>query len=412
MAKSGLIVTYYFPPTGGGGAQRWLKLIKYLSKLDWHFTVIAGSHESQLPLDKTLLNDLPPDTNIIRIKTASSRSILKIIKFFNTSGFWQRWLSALFYITDSRKSWNNIAKPYILKEIDKQNFDAVIFSCPPYSLAMLAADLTLKIKSPVYLDLRDPWSINPYKIYPTPFHRYIDRKREIKTLGNVKNIISVYRSTLNDYDKHIKDFKNKNTLLLANGFDEDDFRDIKKADRKPGDVFNIGFSGSIYSHLNKPDPVFAAIRILKKENIKIHFHHVGTTVLNLKSLAKKYKIENQVILHGYKNHSDCLKILSSMDALCLILDERKRNARNTIGGKIYEYLRLKIPIFAIIPEEGEAAQLIRITNSGVIVPGNNIGKIAQTLKILARRDFTFSWEGLRKFDRENQAKLLKTFLEK
>jgi hypothetical protein len=99
-----------------------------------------------------------------------------------------------------------------------------------------------------------------------------------------------------------------------------------------------------------------------------------------------------------------------MDALCLILDDHWPRSESTIGGKIYEYLRLKIPIFAIVPDNGEAARLIRDTNSGIIMSAKNEEKIFENLKRLVLDKQEFTWNGIEKFSRERQAKVLNDFL--
>jgi glycosyltransferase involved in cell wall biosynthesis len=406
------VVSYYFPPTGGGGVQRWLKYIKYLSRWDWEFTVITTEPESSGSRDDSLLNDLPANTHIIRTDPVESSPVLPSkISFLSKSGYWQRWISAFFHITDRRQNWNRKARVYIKREMKKNKYDAVILTSPPYSLALLAAELRGDVKCPLYLDLRDPWSINPYKIYPTPLHRYIDKIREEKTIAGVKFIISAYQSTLNDYKKRIKDFKENQSLFLPNGFDEEDFSNLEMVDIPHKGKFNLGFSGSIYSHLNTPEPVFAAMQVLKKRNTDIHFHHIGLSVYDISRWADLYGISDRVHLWGYKDHCQSLGFLKNMDALCIILDERWLNAGNTVGGKLYEYLRLRIPILAIIPENGEAANTIRKTNSGIIVSSKNIEQIVMVLELLITKSQTFSWIGLEEYNREFQAQTLKKYLE-
>jgi len=412
LAKRGLVVSYYFPPTGGGGVQRWLKYIKYLARWGWEFTVITNEPESNGPRDDSLLIDIPANTHIIRTDHDDSSAVLPSkLSFLRKSGYWQRWLSAFFHITDRRHSWNRKARVYIKSEMEKRKYDALILTAPPYSLAILAAELCGEIKIPLFLDLRDPWSLNPYKIYPTPLHRYVDKIREEKTIARLKFIISAYQSTLNDYKRRISGFADGHSLFLPNGFDEEDFHNLEMLDVPQKGKFNLGFSGSIYSHLNTPEPIFAAMQVLKKKNTDIHFHHIGTSVYNISQWADIYGISDRVHPWGYKDHRESLGILQGMDALCIILDDRWNNAGNTVGGKLYEYLRLRKPILAIIPENGEAANVIRKTNSGLIVSSKSMEQIVKALEQLIAKNRTFSWMGVEEYSREIQARTLKDFLE-
>jgi glycosyltransferase involved in cell wall biosynthesis len=412
LAKRGLVISYYFPPSGGGGVQRWVKLLKYLADYEWEFCVLANDPSLSSPKDDSLLDEIPENIQVIRTEIYSAtESLQSKSPLFGQSGYWQRWLSAFFRITDSRKSWNKIARKHLTEELKRNKYDAIIFSSPPYSLAILAAEIKQEVNCPVFLDLRDPWTINPYKIYPTKIHRWLDEHRESKSISKIDHLISAYQSTIDDYSKRFKNFNSKKVLILPNGFDEADFVNLNKISPFEGGKFNLGFSGSIYSHLNTPHPVFKAISKLKNEGMDIHFHHIGTSVYDLEKLAKKYNIEDRVHSWGYHEHKRNLEILQMMDALCMILDDHWLHSENTIGGKIYEYLRLKIPIFAVVPENGEAAKLIIKTNSGVVVSGKNIENITQKLKSLIQNRQDFTWRGIEEYSREIQARTLVEFFE-
>ena len=411
MAKSGLIVSYYFPPVGGGGVQRWTKLIKYLKNFDWKFTVIAGTPEANQPLDNSLTDDIPAGTRVIRPEVQKSPYTTHMFSSARLrNGYWQRWFSALIHITDSRSAWNVYAREAILHELGHHHYDVLIISSPPYSLAELAAEFTGRLPIPVVSDLRDPWTINPYKIHPTGFHRMRDRQKEITTINGIKVIISAYRCILNDYTQRIPGFAEKQLLFLPNGYDEQDFSVFEEINFKANQNFKIGFSGSIYSHLNKPDVLFAVLAELEKKEIAVEFHHLGTSVHDLKRMAARYGIEKRVIEWGYQPHRRCLAILSRMDALCMILDDRWRNSANTIGGKFYEYLRLKKPIIALVPENGEAGVMIRETDCGLAIGGRDTGRIARQLEGLIAGEYRFSWQGINQYSRQNQAAVLNRFL--
>jgi hypothetical protein len=129
-------------------------------------------------------------------------------------------------------------------------------------------------------------------------------------------------------------------------------------------------------------------------------------------MARKYDILDNIRVWGYKTHKECLALLNIMNVLCIILDSRWPNSQFTIGGKFYEYLRLKKPILAIVPPAGEAARAIRQTKSGVIVSDNQMNLIAQAIKQLLHSQIPLSWEGIGRFNREEQAKILNKFLRK
>jgi hypothetical protein len=413
LVKRGLIISYYFPPAGGGGVQRWTKFIKYLSRWNWQFTVISAQIEPSMLRDESLLQEITSDTKIIRGKFVKSKNLIPHALFTRLKHtYWQRWLSAFINVTDSRKNWNNEVQPLIFNEINKTSYQAIIVTIPPYSLAEIAAILSDEQKIPVFLDLRDPWTTNPYKIYPTFLHLNWDRKRELKTISRIKHVISAYQSTLTHFRNSSIEIDLQNSLVLPNGFDEEDFKKIKGTAPTKNNRFDLGFSGTFYSHLNHPRYLFKALGILKREGICVHFNHIGTSTYDLNKLAKENDIQDQIIQWGYHDHIKCLKILADMDAYCLLLDEKVPNAESTVGSKLYEYLRFKKPILSMVPKNGEAAEIIHQTNSGVVCSSHDSFEIASALKDIIFKKKTYKYLNIEQFSRENQAKTLNLFLEK
>lgn len=380
MPKRCLVISYYFPPVGGGGVQRVTKIIKYLGKKNWQFTVFTSNPGgfTNLPLDKSHLNEIPGNTRIIRFSNSVNFNpgVFKAIK----PTFFIRWINSLFFFPDTYKKWSNQVEKEVVKILADEQFDLVYITSPPYSLARLASRLTAKINTPVVLDMRDPWTTNPYKIYPSTWHLKKDKQIEEQTISNIKYGITAYKSLKDFYFTSGFITKKRNWIYIPNGFDESDFNEIKNPNHS-NKVLNIAFSGTFYSHLNNPELLFNSISKLSEENkTKISFHHIGVSNINLKKVAAKYDIADKIVEWGYKSHKECLEILSGMDVLFFLLDSANPKAANTIGGKVYEYLGLKKPILALVPEHGEAANLIKHTSSGVIIDPYNQTKITETLE--------------------------------
>ena len=75
--KKVLIITYYWPPSGGAGVQRWLKFVKYLPNLGWEpiiYTVEKGEYPV---LDYSLVNDLPSNIKVLKTKFWEPYSLYK-----------------------------------------------------------------------------------------------------------------------------------------------------------------------------------------------------------------------------------------------------------------------------------------------------------------------------------------------
>ncbi|KAA3614832.1 MAG: glycosyltransferase [Calditrichaeota bacterium] len=405
MAKRCLIVTYYFPPTGGGGVQRNVKLIKYLSRKNWKFTVVTSNgNDTNLSLDESLKSDLPEEVEVVKIANSDGKANSRFSALIKST-FLVRFISSFLFVPDRHKKWIKSAKKKIVEIIDSKKIDLILISSPPYSLVMLASELTREQSIPVVLDMRDPWTTNPYKIYPSSWHFKQDSKIETENIKQIKYGISAYKSLLGFYEESVEDFKTNNWQYIPNGYDEEDFKSLipqKFEDNK----FHIAFSGTFYSHINKPMFLLKGIAAVEKPlRDKICFHHIGDSAINLKKIARRYGLENNIIEWGYQDHNSCLNILAGMDALCFILDSSNKNSDKTIGGKVYEYLRLEKPILALTPLKGESATIINETNAGIVIKPTDHKQIAKTVTSMASSpEKNKSNKNITIFERSNLAK--------
>ena len=395
------------------------KLVKFASRMGWRFTVLTADEPGDIiARDPSLIKEIPQSTKIIRVPFSLLPNVKKrSASLMSKSNFWKRYLSAFFYLPDSRKKWLALAWRSIEQELKTEKYDLVLISIPPYSLSFLVRRIQEQFRLPVILDMRDPWSLNPYKIYPTPLHRYLDQRLELKAVSSVKFGIHAYRRALDFYRRKIPDFAQAKWRVIPNGFDADDFKELAgEAPTAHKETFDIAFSGTIYSHINHPTPLFKAMAEFKAANpvqgAKVRFVFTGKAHIDLKKLAAKFGLENQLILHGYLPHKESLRVLNKADALCFILDDRCERSAFTVGGKVYEYLALKKPILALVPEEGEAADVIRQTASGVVISPQKIKEISATLSAWASGNIPqFPFNGIENYRREKQAEYFINFFE-
>ncbi|HHJ52686.1 MAG TPA: glycosyltransferase [Caldithrix abyssi] len=414
MDRRCLVVSYYFPPLGGGGVQRITKFIKYAARSGWRFTVLTADEQTNIAPDPSLLKEIPEDVQVVRVesglglpKTGSGRII--------RSGFLRRWLSAALFIPDIRKKWLPAVERAVREELRKNDYHCVLVSIPPYSLAVLAARLSEDTDIPVILDMRDPWTQNPYKLHPTRWHYRRDLEIELNAVAKVGWGVSAYRRTIQFYRDNIPGFNPDRWAWIPNGFDEEDFRELKPEIHDDG-RFHLGFSGTFYSHGNHPKFLFAAMAKIKKRDprlgARLYFHHLGVSHIDLTKLAKKYDLTGQVISEGYWPHRQALNKLAGMNGLCFILSDRDPRSVNTVGGKVYEYLRLGKPILAMVPPNGEAAELIGETRSGRVVAPTDVARIASLLTEWLTKPPEVTPRNITQYSREFQAKQWIQFLER
>ena len=162
IMKKVLILTYYFPPSGGAGVQRWLKFAKYLPEFGWQPTIITTKDGDYPIIDNSLLDEIPQNIKIIRTKTPSiyniyakfmkngekvpygSMQILKNDSIFKKLSLYIR---KNFIIPDARKVWNKHAFLAAKKELLIRKYDAVITTGPPHSTHLIGLKLKTKLQN-------------------------------------------------------------------------------------------------------------------------------------------------------------------------------------------------------------------------------------------------------------------------
>ena len=171
--KKILIITYYWPPSGGAGVQRWVKFIKYFNKYNIKpYVITVDPNSASYPLvDNTLSNDIPKNTPVYLTKTFEPYNYYKKInkKEIPYAGFANegnpnliqktaRFIRGNFFIPDARKGWNKFAYAKALEVIEKENIDSVITTSPPHSTQLIGLKLKKELNIKWIADLRDPWT--------------------------------------------------------------------------------------------------------------------------------------------------------------------------------------------------------------------------------------------------------------
>lgn len=374
--KKVLIITYYWPPSGGAGVQRWLKFAKYLPEYGWQPVILTvdPSYASYPQRDESLSAEIDPHCMVYTTKSFELYNAYKFISrkkevpyggFANESkeGLLQRvskFLRGNFLLPDPRKGWNKYAFRKASELIRQFNIDTVVTTSPPHSTQLIGLKLKQTFKIKWIADLRDPWTdiyyYNQFK--HTALARYIDHRYERKVVENADLIVTVSEDV-----KRI--FAGKSSLPIAskiavipNGFDEDDFR-IQQVPSETKKI--ITYTGTI-SEAYPVDSFLKGLSSLEeglKSQILIRF--VGKVP---PSIVQKFRDTNlEIELVGYVDHPKSIEYLFRSNLLLLVIPEVKNN-HGILTGKFFEYLASGKPILAIGPTKGDLAKIIEETNCG------------------------------------------------
>ncbi len=375
-----LIITYYWPPSGGAGVQRWLKFAKYLPQFGVQPVVLTvdPAFASYPQTDESLLYEVAPGTEVHRTKSFelyrlySSFSKKKEIPyggFANESrpSLFQkisRFARGNFLLPDPRRGWNKYAYRKALELISAHSIETVITSGPPHSTHLIGKKLQKKTGVRWVADLRDPWTDIYYhrQLYQTALARSIDRRMERNTLEKADRLMVVSNGLLQLFSRKTTVDLRCKTSILPNGFDEDDFTSVSSGQEKK---FTITYTGTISGAYN----ISGLIAALKKlggpllRKIKIRF--VGKVPTEISDRIKHELPELEIELTGYVDHLQSVGYLFRSSLLLLVIPEVENN-EGILTGKFFEYLASRKPILAIGPVKGDLAAIIGETNSGKI----------------------------------------------
>lgn len=390
-ASKALIITYYWPPSGGAGVQRWLKFSKYLPEFGWEPIILTVDPEyAAYPVtDNSLSSELSANTRVYKTPATDYFSIYKKDKSkIPTAGFansvnntlkgkFLRFIRGNFFIPDPRKGWNKYAFKKACEIIISENIKHVITTSPPHSTQLIGLKLKKRFPGIKWIaDLRDPWTdIYYYKqFYPTIISKQIDYSYEKSVLQNADRIITVGDSLKKSFSLKFKGIENK-TDVISNGYDDSDFKDIVPVNP---DRFKITYVGTL-SDIYPVEGIVNALKKYKSEGNDFLLRFVGTVPGKSKNIILSEIANSSLEFIPYISHNEAVGYMMSSSVLLLIIPSHSSN-KSIITGKLFEYLASGKPILCLGPEDGDAARIIEKCKSGITCGYYETEKISEFLK--------------------------------
>ena len=387
--KKVLIITYYWPPSGGAGVQRWVKLTKYLANLnvEIHVLTVNEKKASYVQIDNSLNYEI--NKKIKTYKTDSFEPIKiygKIVgkeniptagfSNVNNKSFKQRAINAIrsnFFIPDPRRGWNKYAYKKACEIIKENDIKTVITTSPPHSTQLIGLKLKKTFNLKWIADLRDPWTdIYYYSILNHSFiSKNIDRWYEKKVIEQSDYLVTVSDSLKSLFLKKSEVVDVNKIIVLPNGFDPKDYTNSEVRDN---DIFTISYTGTM-SEQYFPDIFFEAIaEIINENKIDMKFRIVGSISTSiLKKIKELNLLENFEFIQTVP-HSEIIKYQQNTHLLLLVIP-KVENSKGILTGKLFEYLATGNKILCIGPKEGDASKIINNCNAGIVFDRNQKDKI-------------------------------------
>lgn len=389
--KKVLIITYYWPPSGGAGVQRWVKFVKYLPALgiEPYVLTVHPDYATYPQTDPTLEKDIPQTVKIFHTKSFELYSLYKKVSsnkevpyggFANTKKVnlkekMIRFIRGNFIIPDPRKGWNKYAIAKAKELIQTYQIDTVITTSPPHSTQLIGLKLKKELAIEWIADLRDPWTDIYYfkQLYPTKLATQLHKKLEKKVLKGADKIITVSEELKKLLAQKTDGIFDK-IEIISNGFDTDDFQKIENSPAP--DFFYISYVGTISKEYNISGLIWAVSELPEKIKTSLKIRFIGRVPSEIVEQFNHAGLESIIEITGYVAHSKAIEYLFSSDLLLLVIPEVKNN-EGILTGKLFEYLASRRPIIFIGPQNGDAAKIIRETGSGLIFDYKNHKKMSE-----------------------------------
>lgn len=431
--KKVLIITYYWPPSGGAGVQRWLKFAKYLREFGWEPIIYTAENPEYPIIDASFEKDIPKGLTILKQPIWEPYQLYKKLigqkkEERVVSGFLQEkgrkswaqnlslWLRGNFFIPDARRFWIKPSIKFLNKWLESNKVDAIVSTGPPHSMHLIAEGIHRKTNLPWLADFRDPWTNIDFADDLNMTSYAIKKNARLeKLVVNSASIITVVSEVM---QQEFQALTNKRVEVITNGFDPDDFVIEDSLIINDG-KFSIVHTGSLNNRRNQP-ALWQAISELKTVNQEFEknciIRLIGKNDVSIKESLKQFNLLDCCELIDYLPHNEVIAQQKSASVLLLSINNYGESENGfftpkaTLTGKLFEYLASNKPILMIGPTEGQAANVVKYAGGGVF-DFNEVNQIKNgLLKLFNNRNIKRDSFNINQFSRIELTKKLATLL--
>ncbi|HYE57030.1 MAG TPA: glycosyltransferase [Rhodothermales bacterium] len=389
-----LLVTYYYPPSGGSGVQRPLKMSRYLPEFGCDVTVltVAPEHAAYPDPDPSMLADVPAMVRVVRTRawdpyaayarlTGRAKGEAVGVGFARAGEVGRkerlaRWLRANVFLPDARVGW----VPFALREARRlhaeQPFNVVLTTAPPMSLHLVGLALE-RTGLPWVADFRDPWT-DVYYLRELPrsgLARRLDLALERRVLGRATRLVAVSPSLGRLLGAKV----GRDATIIHNGFDPADFVAAPPRVARGG-PFTLSFVGNFLGQQN-PEALWRVLDRLRATpgipELRIRF--VGNVDSLVDASLDAHGLTGIVERRAYVPHAEAVAEMGRASLLLLPIN-RAPGAEAIVTGKLFEYVASGRPVLGIGPAEGDAAAVLAQTGAGALFDWDDEAGIEVYLK--------------------------------
>jgi glycosyltransferase involved in cell wall biosynthesis len=371
--KKILILTYYWPPSGGTGVQRWLHFTRYLKELGWDPIIFTPSNPEAPVQDSKLLAQIPEGIEVLKLPIWEPTQLYMRLNgnkgkqlqtgFMQESkkkpGLLQRfalYVRANIFIPDAKMTWVKPASRYLIDYLKTNEVAALISTGPPHTMHLIARNVKRATKLPWLADFRDPWTQIDW-FEQLPLNRFGLAKHQAleKSVLLEADQLTIVSS---NWQQQTQALCGRDVALVTNGYAPEDFAAFQQ---QPDPYFTILHTGSINKDRN-PSALWKSLGRFTQNNpefaTKLRIRLIGALDASVRTDIEEAGLMPYTYLENFVPHARVIEELSACSLLLLPINNVK-NQMGIIPGKVFEYLASEQPILAIGPIEGDSATILR-----------------------------------------------------
>ncbi len=389
-SKKLLIITYYWPPAGGPGVQRWLKFVKYLPDFDVQPIVYVPENPTYPIVDSQLQSEVSDKAIILKnrifepyqlasflSKNKTKKISSGIIPNQKKQSFLEKvmlWVRGNLFIPDARVFWVKPSVAYLEKYIRENEIDTIVTSGPPHSLHLIGLELKQKLNLKWLADFRDPWTTIGYhkslrlSNYAVKKHKNLERQ----VLNSADTIIVTSKTTKTEFQV----LTTRPIEVITNGFD------VEKVEKQTLDTqFSLAHIGSFLSERN-PKILWESLKELLQEipdfKSYLEIKLIGAVSQEVLETMSEFGLNAYINNLGYVSHAEAVAHQRKSQVL-LLIEINSEETKSILPGKLFEYMISERPIVAIGPKDSDFAEIITNTNTGVFFEYSEKAQLKQII---------------------------------
>lgn len=414
--KKLLIITYYWPPAGGPGVQRWLKFVKYLPDFNVQPIVYIPENPTYPIIDNGLQSEVSEKAIILKNKITEPYGFASffgknktkkissgIIPNQKKQSFLEKtllWVRGNIFIPDARFLWVKPSVKYLKKYIEENQIDTIVTSGPPHSLHLIGLQLKKELNVKWFADFRDPWTTIGYhkalKLSSSAEKKHKALEKEVLTTADT--IIVTSKTTKTEFQA----ITSQPIEVITNGYD------VEKVTKQPLDEkFTLAHIGSFLSERN-PRILWKVLKELIKENPDFRrdfqLKLIGAVSQEVLDTISEFRLNDFVLNLGYVSHQEAVEHQRKSQVL-LLIEINSNDTKSIIPGKLFEYMVSERPIIALGPEGSDFSEIITTTNTGVFFLYDELEPLKELLlkyyNLYAAQNLKVHAVGLQQFSRKS-----------